>query len=102
MASSADDNTAYSLSSYSLFLSLSLSLSLFSLSLSAELDATLKRLKTTQLIYLNGFKKTVSNLRLINANLITISKSEEEIQLGETSLTSINRVKLLGYILTDD
>ena len=96
MASSADDNTAYSLSSYSLFLSLSLSL----LSLSAELDATLKRLKTTQLIYLNGF--TVSNLRLINANLITISKSEEEIQLGETSLTSINRVKLLGYILTDD
>ena len=62
MASSADDNTPYSLS-----LSLLLSLSLFSLS--AELDATLKRLKTTQLIYVNGFRKTVLNLRLINAIL---------------------------------
>ena len=60
MASSADDNTPYSLS-------LLLSLSLFSLS--AELDATLKRLKTTQLIYVNGFRKTVLNLRLINAIL---------------------------------
>ena len=60
MASSADDNTPYSLS---LFFSLSL------FSLSAELDATLKRLKTTQLIYVNGFRKTVLNLRLINAIL---------------------------------
>ena len=60
MASSADDNTPYSLS-------LLLSLSLFSLS--TELDATLKRLKTTQLIYVNGFRKTVLNLRLINAIL---------------------------------
>ena len=58
MASSADDNTPYSL-----FFSLSL------FSLSAELDATLKRLKTTQLIYVNGFRKTVLNLRLINAIL---------------------------------
>ena len=54
------------------------------LTLSAELDAALKRLKTRQLRYMNGFIKAVLNLTLINA----ISKSEEEIQLGETSLTA--------------
>ena len=30
---------------------------------------------------------------------MTISKSEEKIQLGETSLTSINRFKLLGIYI---
>ena len=54
------------------------------LTLSAELDAALKRLKFRQLRYMNGFIKAVLNLTLINA----ISKSEEEIQLGETSLTA--------------
>ena len=49
MTSSADDNTPYSSS--------------------AELDAALKRLKTTQLRYMNGFIKTVFNLTLINASL---------------------------------
>ena len=29
-------------------------------------------------------------------NFITVSKSKEEIQVGETSLTIVNRVKLLG------
>ena len=49
MTSSSDDNTPYSFS--------------------AELDAALKRLKTTQLRYMNGFIKTVFNLTLINAIL---------------------------------
>ena len=68
---------------------------------SPELDTTLKRLKTRQLKCLNGFIKTVENLTLINA-ILSQPKSQEEIQIEETSLASANRVKLLCNILTGD
>ena len=42
------------------------------------------------------FHKNSFKIKFDKCNLITISKSEEQIQVGETFLTSINRVKLLG------
>ena len=75
MVSSADDNTPDTLS--------------------AELDATLKRLKDCIIEIYEWFHKKSFKFNIDKCNFITVSKSKEEIQVGETSLTIINRVKLL-------
>ena len=93
MASSADDNTPYSLSPYSLSLSSSLSLSLLSL---CRARCYLEKAENYTINICEWFQKNSFKFKIDKCNLITIDKSEEEIQLGETSLTSINRVKLLG------
>ena len=52
-------------------------------------------LNITELTYCNCFIKTLKS-NVDKCDLVTNSKSQRKIQIGETSLISINRVKLLG------
>ena len=60
-----------------------------------EIDATLERLKTYTINIFEWFPKNLFKCNHDKCNFITTSKSQEEIQIGETSLTSVVRVKLL-------
>ena len=76
MTSYTDDNTPYTFSS--------------------ELDATLKTLKKCTIKISELFRKNRFKSNIDKCNLVTNTKSEEEIQIGETSLASVNKVKLHG------
>ena len=60
-----------------------------------ELDSTLKRLKNYTVKIFEWSYKNRFKLNVDKCNLIITSKSQEEVQIGKTSLTSVNRVKLL-------
>lgn len=51
-------------------------------------------LKTEELRHLNGFIKTILNQNIDKRDFITIITPKERV-LRETSLTSVNRVKLI-------